>query len=145
MKKSNQHITEKYISRNLRERATRTALYTFESCGQQAVPDLHGVSDRRAFWVELKVVDNVQRLIPFRPGQSEWLRDYEEAGGVAFVLILDRETGDFYLLFGKYAHENKKLPVEQFATHAVATLAEGRTCWANIDEALAGPPEGLPF
>jgi len=51
------------------------------------IPDVLGCSKRVGWALELKEFDGVRKLsVSFRPGQLDWLRDWEQAGGVSLVV-----------------------------------------------------------
>lgn len=51
------------------------------------VPDALGSYVKRAWALELKEFKGVHKIkVHFRPGQLDWLRDWDEAGGVALVV-----------------------------------------------------------
>ena len=51
------------------------------------IPDVLGCSHSRGWAMELKEFDGVRVLsVKFRPGQLDWLRDWEKAGGISLIV-----------------------------------------------------------
>lgn len=90
---------ERWLSKKLRERMPEHNLhcYTFEDCGRN-VPDLYVVGQRPAFWLELKVVDSCDCLIPFRKGQPQWIDEHREHGGQTFIVVIDNRQDELRVL-----------------------------------------------
>jgi len=80
-------LNEKWLSRKIRENCSKFWWQSFEHARTWSVPDLHAVAPRRfPFWVELKVVETPNCLLPFRSGQPNWLDEHTQHGGRGFVV-----------------------------------------------------------
>lgn len=67
---------------------------------QFGIPDLHGIVDGDAFWIENKKTTGW--AVVLRPGQVAWLTRYTTQGGLAYVAV--RRAGDeLWLVRGSYA------------------------------------------
>lgn len=94
-------MTEDKISKAIQKHAQNDGfkVWSFERCNIPFIPDLYcTLYGSGSFWIEIKCVKNSKQQIPFRPGQQQWLREHREAGGLAFVLVYEEKTNDFYLL-----------------------------------------------
>lgn len=57
------------------------------------IPDTLGCARGRGFAIELKEFSGVRVLkVSFRPGQLDWLRDWEKAGGLSWIVASHKQT-----------------------------------------------------
>lgn len=85
---------ESKFSKKLTE-ATRTNVHwtRIESWALPGVPDLHGCSEGKCFWIETKValLPSVNFLtakqIGLRPHQIQWQMQYARSGGLVYNLV----------------------------------------------------------
>lgn len=92
--------TEAWLSKRIRSGWPAYGLaQTFESCGQQGVPDLMlALPCLGSVWVELKQVPTPASTIPFRAGQPQWLSRAVSAGMKIYILAIIQCTSEAWLL-----------------------------------------------
>lgn len=57
------------------------------------IPDTLGCARGKGFAFEFKEFDGVRILkVSFRPGQLDWLRDWEKAGGLSWIVASHKQT-----------------------------------------------------
>jgi len=85
---------EKWLTKEMRKRFTRTFLLSFEACRIPSVPDLYAIDLVTAinYWIEGKAIDTPGQAISYSGGQEKWIRDLEKAGGIVFVAVLVKST-----------------------------------------------------
>jgi hypothetical protein len=84
---------------------------------QFGIPDLHGIVDGDAFWIENKKTTGW--AVTLRPGQVAWLRRYAAQGGLAYVAV--RRAGDeLWLVHGAYAGPLQASGLAKLPRRAVA-------------------------
>lgn len=81
-------MTETQLWKNLRPHLNQRGLFQKTSDRfTPGVPDVLGMADSVGYALELKQLKGVHTLkCHFRPGQLDWLRDWEAAGGRSWVV-----------------------------------------------------------
>jgi len=66
------------------------------------IPDHYGLTPRGkiGYWMEFKVMNDIEHAIPFEPGQLNWLYEHMLCGGVSLVNIL--VGGTIYIFSAEY-------------------------------------------
>lgn len=55
-------------------------------------PDIHFItSNKHTGWIELKYAKTPMTQVSFRAGQPIWLKNYNELGGCAFILVMTED------------------------------------------------------
>lgn len=54
------------------------------------IPDLYGMTapGHMSYWMEFKIMSDIESTIPFEPGQLNWLYIHAQMGGHSFVNVL---------------------------------------------------------
>jgi len=88
-------MNEKWLTRKMRKGFKTLKLRSFESCRIPSVPDLlailpkdHHHLYRQEFWIEAKLMKDVDSNIPWSGGQLQWIKDYENDDGIVFIVSL---------------------------------------------------------
>jgi hypothetical protein len=127
-------MNEKMISKHIREKWFQCAVHSFENITKRDVPDLYIISQRvPPFWVEIKVVESSNCVIPFRKGQPQWLDNHNNMGGRAFVLVYNKATEAFELLS---AHSVRLLATKKLIETAPWRIGivpkSAPLCWTHL-------------
>lgn len=134
--------TEKWLGDQVARNWTRVRRFSFEHCGSPGVPDFYCVAPGAIpFWIELKVVSSVERLIPFRTGQPQWLDEHALAGGRAFVLVWVETPKTLVLLRAERVRILSRL---KLASAGAWKIAEGGVSapdtWETLEDMCLGHP-----
>ena len=72
------------------------------------IPDIFYRTLKYDGWIESKIIKTKLTkpiVVPFRPGQFSWLRDYILLGGTAFLMVYIEDTHDVAMLKNIYIQE----------------------------------------
>ena len=75
---------ESLLWNKVKKGLTKCFLTRIESSTINGIPDVHGVCNRKIFWIELKS-DKIS-FPPLNKWQIVWINKYVKAGGVVFIL-----------------------------------------------------------
>jgi len=134
---------EKWLSTKIRENCSQWFWYSFEHARTWSVPDLHAVSPRRfPFWVETKIVETPNCLLPFRSGQPSWLDEHTQRGGRAFVvtgIISEQSVVITPLFYPPISCKNlvAKVKVRVIQEFSPTVSLQSKTLWEEFQECLS--------
>ena len=97
---------ESKLWKKLKQNAAHTGVIwtRLESWALPGVPDLHGIVDGHAFWVELKVHRLKSfKFVQLRPHQIAWQTQYVSQKGNVWNLVEQPSAGSLNLFHGKRA------------------------------------------
>ena len=79
-----------------------------ESWAGQGIPDLHGISEGRTVFVELKVTESYS--ISISPFQKAWNFNHVLHGGRSFIMLQHHEQRLLYIFQSSIAHQISPSP-----------------------------------
>lgn len=102
------------------------------------VPDVLGMHDEQGHAWELKELKGVRVLrTKFRPGQLDWLRDWERAGGTSWVISTNFQR--VYLHDWRYGAELETTGMSPDRIEETASLVwdkKRRSAWSELCELI---------
>lgn len=104
----------------------------------EGIPDVLGSHKGRSFAIELKEIEGVRILrAKFRPGQLDWLRDWEELGGGVSLVVASWKTSGIILpwRFGRELEEGTT-PNRVIEVGGIWYSGHSAKKWVRLSEAI---------
>ena len=93
-------MKESIMYHTIKEKAPNTKFWRVENTLNLGTPDIHAVNKYGSLWLEAKQLTLTASrdghiVVPFRPAQFSWLRNYHRYGGTSLLGIVT-EYGFFF-------------------------------------------------